>query len=338
MLAFLVLFLFLRDPRYPVAIGLAIPISVMAAFALCYLADVSLNVMSLGGLALGVGMLVDNSIVVLENVFRHREEEGLDSAASASVGANEVAGAITASTLTTIAVFGPVLYVKGVAGALFTDLSLAVAFSLLASLLVALTLLPVMAARVGRETAAASDGQDAGWLPIRLARKARGGIVRALRFIAESVRITFDDLFRAIGRVLQFVSRPLLDAFDRGFTAFAARYERSLEWALEHRGQILLIAFGALAVAVAGARFLPRSLMPEVDEGAFRVELNLPVGTPLEDRRSRGRLQPRGPGTRGGTGHARAHRPEQRGPRCPPRRGSAASHGRGGRVPDRGRR
>jgi HAE1 family hydrophobic/amphiphilic exporter-1 len=287
-LAFLVLFLFLRDPRYPVAIGLAIPISVMAAFALCYLADVSLNVMSLGGLALGVGMLVDNSIVVLENVFRHREEEGLDSAASASVGANEVAGAITASTLTTIAVFGPVLYVKGVAGALFTDLSLAVAFSLLASLLVALTLLPVMAARVGRqktglpETAAASDGQDAGWLPIRLARKARGGIVRALRFIAESVRITFDDLFRAIGRVLQFVSRPLLDAFDRGFTAFAARYERSLEWALEHRGQILLIAFGALAVAVAGARFLPRSLMPEVDEGAFRVELNLPVGTPLE--------------------------------------------------------
>jgi HAE1 family hydrophobic/amphiphilic exporter-1 len=126
-LAFLVLFLFLRDPRYPVAIGLAIPISVMSAFALCYLADVSLNVMSLGGLALGVGMLVDNSIVVLENVFRHREEEGRTAEASASIGAREVAGAITASTLTTIAVFGPVLYVKGVAGALFTDLSLAVA-------------------------------------------------------------------------------------------------------------------------------------------------------------------------------------------------------------------
>ena len=287
-LAFLVLFLFLRDPRYPVAIGLAIPISVMAAFALCYLADVSLNVMSLGGLALGVGMLVDNSIVVLENVFRHREEEGLDAASSASVGANEVAGAITASTLTTIAVFGPVLYVEGVAGALFTDLSLAVAFSLLASLLVALTLLPVMAARVGRKGAGRPEsplderGAITGWLPIRIARRVARALRRAIRFIVDSVRITFSDLFRAIGRVLAVSSRPLLDAFDRVFASFTARYERSLEWALEHRVSVLFIAFGALALAVAAGQYLPRGLMPEVDEGAFRVELNLPVGTPLE--------------------------------------------------------
>jgi len=287
-LAFLVLFLFLRDPRYPVAIGLAIPISVMAAFALCYLADVSLNVMSLGGLALGVGMLVDNSIVVLENVFRHREEEGLDAAASASVGANEVAGAITASTLTTIAVFGPVLYVKGVAGALFTDLSLAVAFSLLASLLVALTLLPVMAARVGRkgtggvESAVDERREITGWLPIRIARKVGRAVHRVFQFIVDSIRITFSDLFRAIGRILAVTTRPLLDAFDRTFAMFTARYERSLEWSLEHRGSVLFIAFGALAMAVAVGQFLPRGLMPEVDEGAFRVELNLPVGTPLE--------------------------------------------------------
>jgi HAE1 family hydrophobic/amphiphilic exporter-1 len=287
-LAFLVLFLFLRDPRYPVAIGLAIPISVMAAFALCYLADVSLNVMSLGGLALGVGMLVDNSIVVLENVFRHREEEGLDAASSASVGANEVAGAITASTLTTIAVFGPVLYVKGVAGALFTDLSLAVAFSLLASLLVALTLLPVMAARVGRkgvggsESARDEPGELTGWLPVRIARRVGRIVRRVFGFVVDSVRITFSDLFRAIGRFLAVTSRPLLDAFDRAFAAFTARYERSLEWALEHRGSVLLVAFGALAAALVFGQFLPRGLMPEVDEGAFRVELNLPVGTPLE--------------------------------------------------------
>ncbi len=287
-LAFLVLFLFLRDPRYPVAIGLAIPISVMAAFALCYLADVSLNVMSLGGLALGVGMLVDNSIVVLENVFRHREEEGLGASASASVGANEVAGAITASTLTTIAVFGPVLYVKGVAGALFTDLSLAVAFSLLASLVVALTLLPVMAARVGRVTAsverepAEKSTGSGGWLPIRIARGAGRGVARFFRFVVESVRLTFSDLFRVTGRVFAITFRPLLEAFDRLFSAFAVRYERSLEWALEHRGSVLVVAFGALAVAVAAGQYLPRGLMPEVDEGAFRVELNLPVGTPLE--------------------------------------------------------
>ncbi len=287
-LAFLVLFLFLRDPRYPVAIGLAIPISVMAAFALCYLADVSLNVMSLGGLALGVGMLVDNSIVVLENVFRHREEEGLDPTSSASVGANEVAGAITASTLTTIAVFGPVLYVKGVAGALFTDLSLAVAFSLMASLLVALTLLPVMAARVGRapasgqEEAEAGERNEGGWLPVRIVRKVGRGFGRAFRFVVQSVRLTFADLFRGISKVLAAVFKPLLDSFDRGFIAFTKRYERSLEWALEHRGTVLAVAFGALALAMIGGRMLPRSLMPEVDEGAFRVELNLPVGTPLE--------------------------------------------------------
>ncbi|MFQ5747099.1 MAG: efflux RND transporter permease subunit [Gemmatimonadota bacterium] len=288
-LAFLVLFLFLRDPRYPVAIGLAIPISVMAAFALLYLADVSLNVMSLGGLALGVGMLVDNSIVVLENIFRHRQEEGRDPTAAASVGAREVAGAITASTLTTIAVFGPVLYVKGVAGALFGDLSLAVAFSLLASLLVALTLLPVMTARFGRRGAGGSGARERGrapvagrWRALRLARQARAALARALRFVGESVQITFSDLFRATGRLVARLSAPILRGFDRGFEAFAERYERTLHWALEHRGAILALAFGLLALAVAIGVSLPRGLMPDVDEGSFRVELELPVGTPLE--------------------------------------------------------
>ena len=90
-LAFLVLFLFLRDPRYPVAVGLAIPTSILAAFSACYAFDVSLNVMSLGGLALGVGMLVDNSIVVLENIFRHRDDGGARRSAgeSAAVGSRE---------------------------------------------------------------------------------------------------------------------------------------------------------------------------------------------------------------------------------------------------------
>jgi HAE1 family hydrophobic/amphiphilic exporter-1 len=147
LLAFLVLFLFLRDSRYPFAIALAIPISVVGTFALMEAAGVSLNIMSLGGLALGVGMLVDNSIVVLENIFRHREELGEGALQAAAAGAEEVQSAITASTLTTISVFGPIIYVEGVAGELFKDLSLAVAFSLLASLLVALTLLPSLAAR-----------------------------------------------------------------------------------------------------------------------------------------------------------------------------------------------
>src|SRR5690606_24763434 len=124
----------------------AIPISIIATFALFHLTGVSLNIMSLGGLALGIGMLVDNSIVVIENIFRHREK-GLGAAAAAAVGTKEVQRAIAAATLTTIAVFGPIIYVEGVAGEMFASLSFAVAFSLIASLVVALTQLPTMAAR-----------------------------------------------------------------------------------------------------------------------------------------------------------------------------------------------
>ncbi|HSG49840.1 MAG TPA: efflux RND transporter permease subunit, partial [Longimicrobiales bacterium] len=183
-LAFLVLFLFLRDTRYPIAIALAIPISVVGTFALMEAAGVSLNIMSLGGLALGVGMLVDNSIVVLENIFRHREELGEDAVTAATAGAEEVQAAITASTLTTISVFGPIIYVEGVAGELFEDLSLAVAFSLLASLLVALTLLPSLAARFAGLAVPAPERPAPllrqrrpgawGWI-----RWAGGGVVRA---------------------------------------------------------------------------------------------------------------------------------------------------------------
>lgn len=315
-LAFLVLFLFLRDPRYPVAVGLAIPISILAAFSLCYLFDVSLNVMSLGGLALGVGMLVDNSIVVLENVFRHRDEGGAtapaqepgevveprDAAAfSAAEGSREVAGAITASTLTTIAVFGPVLYVRGVAGALFGDLSLAVAFSLLASLLVALTLLPVMAARFGRAGEAAWTSRDvtardaaagdaasrdaaAGDLAAGMADEGvkNGPLRRALRFTKESVRLTWRDVAGAIGHASSRVARPALDAFDRGFRGFAGRYEGALAWALGHRAAVIGLAASVFAAAISLATVLPRDLMPDVDERQFRVALDLPVGTPIE--------------------------------------------------------
>ena len=303
-LAFLVLFLFLRDPRYPVAVGLAIPISILAAFSLCYLFDVSLNVMSLGGLALGVGMLVDNSIVVLENVFRHRNEGGAaapaqepgeevprDAAAfSAAEGSREVAGAITASTLTTIAVFGPVLYVRGVAGALFGDLSLAVAFSLLASLLVALTLLPVMAARFGRARAV-SASRDAASLDAAAGDPAAGmadeggnarPLRRVLRFTMESVRLTWRDVAGWVGRASSSVVRPALEAFDRSFRGFAGRYERALAWALGHRAAVISLAASVFAAAISLATVLPRDLMPDVDERQFRVTLDLPVGTPIE--------------------------------------------------------
>jgi HAE1 family hydrophobic/amphiphilic exporter-1 len=307
-LAFLVLFLFLHDARYPVAISLSIPISVILTFGLLYVTGVSLNIMSLGGLALGVGMLVDNSIVVLENIFRHRER-GLAAAASAGLGAREVQAAITASTLTTIAVFGPIIYVKGVAGELFKDLSIAVAVSLLASLLVALTLLPMIAARI-RTADEAPAAPAARYEPGRLfppvgryveeARARFGGRARWWRWpliLTRCIGALIGSAFRVgfalagalvvfwgglIARPLVALSRPIFRVFDRWFDRFASRYHQLLEWAIDHRGPTLAMAAAVFALAVIIGYGLPRDLLPRVDEGSYRAEIELPLGTPLE--------------------------------------------------------
>ncbi len=145
-LAVLVLLVFLRSVSSTLIIGAAIPISVVATFALMYFNGFTLNVISFGGLALGVGMLVDNAIVVLENIYRHREE-GAESRQAALDGSREVGMAITASTLTTIAVFVPVMFVGGYAAQTFQQLAYVVGFSLLCSLVVALTVVPALCAR-----------------------------------------------------------------------------------------------------------------------------------------------------------------------------------------------
>jgi hydrophobic/amphiphilic exporter-1 (mainly G- bacteria), HAE1 family len=148
LLAVLVLFLFLKNVKTTTIIALSIPVSLVVTFAPLNLLGVSLNVMSLGGLALGVGMLVDSSIVVLESIFRCREE-GDDVETAAVRGTGEVRAAVVASTLTTIAVFFPMVFVEGIAGEAFGDLGLAVVVSLLASLLVAIYLIPMLASRKG---------------------------------------------------------------------------------------------------------------------------------------------------------------------------------------------
>lgn len=311
-LAFAVLFFFLRDPRYPVAVALAIPISVIATFALMEAFGVSLNIMSLGGLALGVGMLVDNSIIVLENIFRHREA-GMPILDAAAKGAEEVQGAITASTLTTISVFGPIIYVEGVAGELFGALSLAVAFSLLASLAVALTLLPTMAGHlVGGRPGLGAKGPGTGPWPTafwrRTTRPAGDGL---LRVVGRGARNVFRVLvwlllwalyvpfwlLRAVlsmvpqlalywaasaGRFLKAAFSPLFRGFDRAFDAFAAWYHRKLDQALDRRATVLAAAAGTLAGTLALAATLDRDLLPNVDQGAFDVRVELPEGTSLE--------------------------------------------------------
>ena len=145
LLAILVLYLFLRDARATFITGLAIPVSVIGTFVAMYMFDLSLNIMSLGGIALAVGMLVDNAVVVLENIVRHREE-GRSRIEAATRGTSEVGTAITAATLTSVAVFFPMVFITGIAGQLFRDQALTVSFSLLFSLIVAMTLVPMLAA------------------------------------------------------------------------------------------------------------------------------------------------------------------------------------------------
>ena len=256
-LAFLVLFLFLRDARYPVIIALSIPISVIATFALLDAVGVSLNIMTLGGLALGVGMVVDNSIVVLENIFRIRQagQGKISAAQAAAAGTEEVQGAIIGSTLSTIAVFGPIVYIEGVAGELFGPLSIAVTFGLAASTLVALMLIPLLAARIAEKRVAREPG------PLR--------------------RLLLAP-FRAVGHGIGRVFGPPLAAFDSGFARFAAWYPRVLERALDRKGRVVAITLGVLAGSLFLGWKLDRAVLPDVDQGEFTIHLALARGTPIE--------------------------------------------------------
>ena len=162
MLALVILVFFLRNIRSTAVIGLAIPLAILATMSLMFFFGLTLNLMTLGGLALGVGMMVDNSIVVLENIFRRRQEHHDNATESAITGSNEVASAIIASTITTLVIFLPLVFIEGVTGVLFGELALVVALSLGASLLIALTLVPMLASRlIGGNSASGAKGISA---------------------------------------------------------------------------------------------------------------------------------------------------------------------------------
>lgn len=208
-LALLVLFLFLQEIRSTLIIGISIPIAVITAFVPMFFRDISLNIMSLGGLALGVGMLVDNSIVVLESVFRCREE-GDNLLDAADRGTREVRGAVISSTLTTICVFLPVAFVEGIAGQIFGNLAMTVTFSLSASLLTALYLIPLVVSRTGEELKAT---RQVVWIlrAYREGRDERGyGLLRAFAMI----------LPLGTGYILQFITSNWVDFFTPTWVSF----------------------------------------------------------------------------------------------------------------------
>jgi len=277
-IAVLILLLFLKDPVSTLIIGLSIPISIVTTFFLMYRTGTTLNIMSLGGLALGVGMLVDNAIVVLEAIFKRREA-GESPFEAARLGASEVGKAVAASTLTTVAVFLPVVFLEGIAAQLFRDMALTVSFSLLASLAVALTLIPMLAALLG-SLAAASGTPPVAEEPIG------GRVRRTVRFLAVTVPGTVLRAMRILlgwlGRGLRLAARPVSRLFDAGLGAVSDAYPRTLRWALRSRAVVLSLALAAFAGSLWLVPRLGFDLIPSFSQGEFSYLVELPEGTPLE--------------------------------------------------------
>ena len=243
-IAVFVLFFFLGNLSSTLIISFAIPISLIFTFTLLYFSNLTLNMMTLGGLALGIGMMVDNSIVVLENIFRYREL-GTDIKKSACLGASEVGTAISASTFTTIAVFLPILYVQGIASELFRSMGYTITFSLLTSLLVALSLVPMLSSKI-----------------LHFKVKDNSPSVSKENLVQNS-------LSRG-GRIFNFVREE---------------YGKLIIWSLRHRGIVFILAVLIFVGSIMLIPFVGTEFIPSSDQGQFNINITLPTGTNLETTR-----------------------------------------------------
>ena len=301
-LVFLVVFLFLQEWKSPIIINIVIPISIIATFNLLYFCNITLNIMSLGGLALGVGMLDDCADVVSENIFRHRSL-GKSPPQAAYVGTKEVGGAVTATMLTTVVVFLPIIYVHGIAGPLFRDAALTVTFSLTASLIASLTLLPMLQGRTFRlkpfEFKPASDliGASPKSKPARsrlrfllfpwkglqwLLYKILKGVYLVLNFLAsyfmQLLTLIFHYLAMPFKPIIKFVFR----VFNSIYNPFRTHYRDWLVWSLDHKGTISVVSLIFFGATFAVGGILPREHMPPIKTTSFDLQLKTPVDYSLE--------------------------------------------------------
>ncbi|WOH38679.1 efflux RND transporter permease subunit [Thalassotalea fonticola] len=296
LLAMLILFFFLKNIWATVIISISIPVSVIATFNLMYGNDISLNIMSLGGIALAVGLLVDNSIVVLENIARRKElAETTDSAANknaAVLGTKEVSTAIMASTLTTMAVFFPLVFVEGIAGQLFRDQALTVTFALLASLVVALTLIPMLSSREFKPTPMnddsttkrqlAPDASKFQQVKYYLATPIIWVFQGLFYYLPLLISMVFTFSFRGLKLVLSKVFRPLLWLFDKVYNSLASLYQTLLAIALNQRIVVLVIIIAMSTSAIPLIKQLNVEVIPPLAQGEFYVEISQQPGTPLD--------------------------------------------------------
>jgi hydrophobic/amphiphilic exporter-1 (mainly G- bacteria), HAE1 family len=321
LLSILVLYFFLRDAWATIVTGVVIPVTVVGIFVMMYAFDLTLNVMSLGGIALSVGMLIDNSVVILEAIAR-RKEAGLSTIDAAREGTAEVATAVTASTLTSVAVFFPMVFVSGIAGQLFRDQALTVTFAQLISLMVGITLVPMLTAwraRLGEPVDQAPDAGEPRETLAGLHRYLRGMLAnirvnalvrrgtgaahgapsrlnapwRLLRWIARwvawTLRWSITFLVRQLrlvgglaGKTLAVLLSPFVWATQKGYNFLERHYPALLDWALARRAAVLFAAFGMLAATVLILPSLGSELIPQLSQGEFTVRMRLPAGSPLE--------------------------------------------------------
>ena len=285
-LAILIIFLFLRDGWSTFVISLSLPVSIIATFFFMGQLGLSLNVMSLGGLALATGLVVDDSIVVLESIAKARER-GLGVLQAAIAGTREVSMAVVASTLTTIAVFLPLVFVDGIAGQLFRDQALTVAIAIAISLLVSMTLIPMLSSLKGRpplafpeEPAAAAWQPENRWLkPVAGGRR---GVVAGMRWGFFGLAWLVVRSWRALVAVVGPLMRRASDMAMKPYAGAERGYLRLLPSALAHPGKVLASAALAFVATMAVVPMLGADLIPQLAQDRFEMTVKLPAGTPLK--------------------------------------------------------
>jgi len=289
LLSILVIFLYLRNVRATIVIGVSLPVSIITTFFFMDLFGLSLNIMSLGGLALATGMVVDAAIVVLENIQRLRDE-GKGVMEATIKGTQEVGMAVTASVLTSVAVFLPLVFVEGVAGQMFKDQALTVSISLLVSLVVSLTLIPMLASLEDITFRTDADGE-----PQSDAHSGREGrSLRGVRWVVERVntlaRWAFFQTARLVIHLVKFLGwllgiplKPAANWVMEMQVKQESVYARFLPWAIRHPVKVLGVAFGFFVMALALLPGLGLDLVPQLAQGQFEATLKLPPGTPLAE-------------------------------------------------------
>lgn len=241
-IAIFICFLFLRNVASTMIIAISIPTSIIATFILMYFTGLTMNVLSLSGLAIAIGLLVDDSIVVMENIFRRRDE-GINALEASIAGTKEVTMPVVAATLTKIAVFLPIVFVEGIAATMFKEFSFTISFALLCSLLVALTVVPMLCSRL-------------------MNTKDMGTHVR-------------------IGR--RRYEMKFMNGFTRGMTYLTEEYLKLLKYSLHHRKKAVIVALALLVASSVLVAFVGGELLPSSDEGSFTITAEMPYGTSLDE-------------------------------------------------------